>query len=144
MGQGPAGRSTTRAARTASRRSSHTLDQFTDVDQLLLLTTRALDLPGLSPPENVHVTGARLDDPVWTEPVELPPGDEPLVLVGLSSTFMDQSDAITRIAQALGELPVRGADHDRPGDRPRVDQRAAQRQGRPLRAALRGAAARRV
>lgn len=84
------------------------LQQFTDVDQLLLLTTGALNYPGFSPPENVRVTGARLDDPVWTEPVELPDGDAPLVLVGLSTTFMDQSAAITRIAQALGTMPVRG------------------------------------
>ena len=44
---------------------------------------------------------------MWTEPADLPPGDEPLVLVGLSSTFMDQSASIGRIAQALETLPVR-------------------------------------
>ena len=32
----------------------------------------------------------------------------PLLLVGLSSTFMDQATAIGRIAEALGRLPVRG------------------------------------
>lgn len=56
---------------------------------------------------HVHTAGARLEDPAWTEPVQLPPGDEPLVLVGLSSTFMEQSTAIDRIAQALGKLPAR-------------------------------------
>jgi MGT family glycosyltransferase len=86
-----------------------TLDQLSGCcDQFLLLTTNALMYPGWSPPGHVHVTGPRLEDPVWTEPVSLPPGDEPLVLVGLSSTFMDHSDAIARIAQALGALPVRG------------------------------------
>ncbi len=85
----------------------HTLEQMTDVDRLLLLTTRALEYPGFMPPENVVTTGARLGDPVWTEPLELPAGDDPLVLVGLSSTFMDQGRAIDRIAQALGTLPVR-------------------------------------
>lgn len=34
--------------------------------------------------------------------------DEPLVLVGLSSTWMDQVPVLQRIAEALGRLPVRG------------------------------------
>jgi MGT family glycosyltransferase len=87
---------------------AQTLDQLTGCDQLLLLTTNALIYPGWNPPAEVHVTGPRLDDPVWTEPVSLPPGDEPLVLVGLSTTYMNHSDAIARIANALGGLPVRG------------------------------------
>ncbi|MCW3069151.1 MAG: glycosyltransferase [Solirubrobacterales bacterium] len=86
----------------------HSMDQLTDCDRLLMLSTRALEYPGFDPPEHVQITGARLEDPQWTEPAVLPPGDEPLVLVGLSSTFMDQSSAIGRIAQALGTLPVRG------------------------------------
>ena len=86
----------------------HALDQMTDCDRVLMLSTRALQYPGFHPPEHVQVTGARLEDPDWTEPAVLPPGDEPLVLVGLSSTFMDQAAAIGRIAQALGRLPVRG------------------------------------
>jgi MGT family glycosyltransferase len=40
----------------------------------------------------------------WTPPA----GDDPLVLVGMSSTFMDQADVLQRITTALGELPVRG------------------------------------
>jgi MGT family glycosyltransferase len=86
----------------------HSLDQMTDCDRLLVLSTRVLAYPGFDPPEHVQVTGARLEDPEWTEPAVLPPGNEPLVLVGLSSTFMDQTAAIGRIAQALGTLPVRG------------------------------------
>jgi MGT family glycosyltransferase len=86
----------------------HALDQIADCDRVLILSTRALVYPGFDPPEHVQITGARLEDPEWAEPVVLPPGDEPLVLVGLSSTFMDQSAAIARIAQALGTLPVRG------------------------------------
>lgn len=85
----------------------HAIDQMADVDRILILSTKALQYPGFSPPAHVRTTGARLEDPVWTEPAELPPGDEPLVLVGLSTTFMDQGDAIARIAQALGTLPVR-------------------------------------
>ncbi|HWG08392.1 MAG TPA: glycosyltransferase [Solirubrobacteraceae bacterium] len=81
---------------------------MTDCDRLLILSTRALQYPDFDPPEHVQVTGARLEDPEWAEPVGLPPGEEPLVLVGLSSTFMDQGAAIGRIAQALGTVPVRG------------------------------------
>jgi MGT family glycosyltransferase len=85
-----------------------TLGQMTACDRVLVLSTRALEYPGFDPPKHVQVTGARLEDPAWTESIVLPPGDEPLVLVGLSTTFMDQSASIGRIAQALGTLPVRG------------------------------------
>jgi MGT family glycosyltransferase len=49
-----------------------------------------------------------LDDPVWAGEWSPPPGDDPLVLVGLSSTYMDHADLLRRIATALGDLPVRG------------------------------------
>jgi MGT family glycosyltransferase len=87
----------------------HTLDQMTDCDRLLVLSTGALQYPGFEPPAHVRITGARLEDPQWAGgPAVMPPGDAPLVLVGLSSTFMDQGAALRRIAQALGSLPVRG------------------------------------
>ena len=102
-----------------------------------MLTTRALEYPGFDPPEHVQVTGARLEDPAWTEPLALPPGDEPLVLVGLSSTFMDQSAAIERIAQALGALPVRGLITTGPAIDPESIAAPAERQRRQLGPALR-------
>ena len=37
-----------------------------------------------------------------------PPGNEPLVLVGLSSTFQDHVATLQRIVDALATLPVRG------------------------------------
>lgn len=40
----------------------------------------------------------------WTAP----PGDDPLVLVALSSTFQDQAALLRRIVAALATLPVRG------------------------------------
>lgn len=87
---------------------SDVLDQMTDVDRLLVLSSRALEYPGFTPPAHVQTTGPRLEDPAWTEALDvLPAGEDPLVLVGLSSTYMDQSAAINRIAQALGTLPVR-------------------------------------
>lgn len=70
---------------------------------------RALDYPGRRFPAHVRHVGPRLDDPAWAgkrEP-ELPAGDAPLALVGLSSSFMNQRRLLERIAEALGTLPVR-------------------------------------
>jgi MGT family glycosyltransferase len=58
-------------------------------------------------PDNVRWVGPRLDDPAWAGDWSPPPGDDPLVLVGLSSTYMDQVGTLQRIAAALGQLPVR-------------------------------------
>jgi MGT family glycosyltransferase len=86
----------------------HTLDQFTEADRILILTSRAFEFEQYSPADQVRFCGPRLDDPAWAGDWTPPPGDEPLVLVGLSSTFMDHSDLLRRVAAALGELPVRG------------------------------------
>jgi MGT family glycosyltransferase len=56
----------------------------------------------------VRVVGPRLDDPAWVGDWTPPAGDDPLVLVGMSSTFMDHADVLQRAATALGDLPVRG------------------------------------
>jgi len=77
-------------------------------DRLLVLSSAALEFPTFSPPAHVKLVGARLDDPAWALPWSPPPGDEPLVLVSLSSTFMDQAGVLARAAAALGSLPVRG------------------------------------
>ncbi|HEV7847537.1 MAG TPA: glycosyltransferase [Thermoleophilaceae bacterium] len=84
------------------------LQNFERADRLLMLTSRAFDYEGFSPPPNVRVVGPRLDDPVWVGDWSPPPGDGPLVLVGMSSTYMDHADVLQRVASALGELPVRG------------------------------------
>jgi MGT family glycosyltransferase len=86
----------------------HVLDQYGRADRLLLLTSRAFEYPVFAPPANVRIVGPRLEDPAWAGTWTAPPGDAPLVLVGLSSTYMDQAAALRRIAAALGELPVRG------------------------------------
>jgi MGT family glycosyltransferase len=84
------------------------LENFERADRLLMLTSRAFDYEGFSPPPNVRVVGPRLDDPAWAGDWAPPAGEGPLVLVGMSSTFMDHADALQRVATALGELPVRG------------------------------------
>ena len=84
------------------------LENFERADRLLLLTSRAFEYEGFTPPPNVRVTGPRLDDPAWAGDWTSPAGDEPLVLVGMSSTYMDHADVLQRAVTALGSLPVRG------------------------------------
>jgi MGT family glycosyltransferase len=84
------------------------LENFERADRLLLMTSRAFEYQSFTPPPNVRVVGPRLDDPAWAGDWTPPAGDEPLVLVGMSSTYMDQAEALQRVTTALGELPVRG------------------------------------
>jgi MGT family glycosyltransferase len=84
----------------------HVLDQGRSAALTLVLTSAAFDLVGELPPTVKHV-GPRLDDPAWAEAWTAPPGDDPLVLVALSSDFQNQADLLRRIVAALGELPVR-------------------------------------
>jgi len=83
-------------------------DVFRHADRVLVLTSPTFDFGNGGGWPNVVHTGPRLDDPAWTGSWEEPPGDEPLVLVGLSSTYQDQLPVLRRIAAAVGRLPVRG------------------------------------
>jgi UDP:flavonoid glycosyltransferase YjiC (YdhE family) len=70
-------------------------------------------------PPGTHVVGPLLWEPEFGE-VELPPGDEPLVLVA-PSTSQDPAHALLRAAlEGLGELPVRvlATENRRPLERP--------------------------
>ncbi|MFF4237767.1 glycosyltransferase [Actinomadura geliboluensis] len=98
------------AARTANGLPpvASVVEAFHRPDRLLVLSPRALDYPGRDFPAHVRHVGPRLDDPAWAGGLELPDGDAPLVLAGLSSSFMDQRRQLERIAEALGSLPVRG------------------------------------
>jgi MGT family glycosyltransferase len=84
------------------------LEALMAVDRILVLTSDAFDFPRLPRHPKVRVVGPRLDDPAWAGEVELPAGEQPLVLVGLSSSHQGQDEVIRRSAAALGELPVRG------------------------------------
>jgi MGT family glycosyltransferase len=84
------------------------VDYLTSADRVLVLTSDAFDYAELPRHPKVRVVGPRLDDPDWAGEWALPPGDDPLVLVGLSSTYQQQEAVLRRIAAALGELPVRG------------------------------------
>jgi MGT family glycosyltransferase len=74
------------------------------------MTSPRFDFTSPSMPAHVRYTGPVLDDPAWCESWRSPWSDDdarPLVLVGLSSTFQDQADALRRIVDALANLPVR-------------------------------------
>jgi MGT family glycosyltransferase len=84
------------------------LESFERADRLLLMTSRSFEYETYSPPPNVRLVGPRLDDPAWAGDWTPPAGDDPLVLVGMSSTFMDHADVLQRATTALGDLGVRG------------------------------------
>jgi MGT family glycosyltransferase len=85
----------------------HPFDQVFRAERFLILTSRAFDFPVPGLPANVRYVGPRLEDPVWSGSWTPPPGEDPLVLVGLSSTYMAQEATLGRIVDALGRLPVR-------------------------------------
>ena len=108
VGQGPAGRQR-RPPRARPRAAREPAPAVHGRRPAAAADDRGAQLPGLQPAgERSRHRRRGSTTRSWTEPVELPDGDAPLVLVGLSTTFMDQSAAIARIAQALGTLPVRG------------------------------------
>lgn len=86
----------------------HVMQQLMSPARLLVLTSAAFDFAGPLPP-TIRYVGPRLDDPedvahTWTPPA----GDDPLVLVSLSTEFQDQADVLARVVEGLGTLPVRG------------------------------------
>lgn len=84
------------------------LSQLARAHRVLVLSSRAFDYPACEFPENVRHVGPRLDDPSWAAEGWRPPaGEDPLVLVSLSSSFQDQEGVLRRIARALADLPVR-------------------------------------
>jgi MGT family glycosyltransferase len=87
---------------------AHPFDQIHAAERFLALTSPSFDFPVPNLPANVRYAGPRLDDPAWAGEWAPPPGDAPLVLVGLSSTYMEQGELLRRIVTALGALPVRG------------------------------------
>jgi UDP:flavonoid glycosyltransferase YjiC (YdhE family) len=80
--------------------------QWDRAARVLVLTSAAFDLPAQLP-ANVRYVGPVLDDPVWAQPCRPPEGDAPLVVVGLSSSYMQQADVLRRIVVALDRLAVR-------------------------------------
>lgn len=84
----------------------HLWDQWDHADRVLMLTSSAFDDP-TPDAANVRYVGPVLDDIAAVGTLELPPGDDPLVVVGMSSSYMQQADLLHRVALALASLPVR-------------------------------------
>jgi MGT family glycosyltransferase len=84
-------------------------DQVRHANRVVVLTSSGFDFPARLP-VSVRYVGPILDDPAWAadQPWVPPAGDEPLVLVGMSSTFQDQVDVLQRCVNALGSMAVRG------------------------------------
>jgi MGT family glycosyltransferase len=84
-------------------------DEVKRARKVLVLTSPSFDFPAQLP-ENVRYVGAVLDDPRWAadEPWAPPPGDDPLVLLAMSSTFQDQAACLQRVIDALTAMTVRG------------------------------------
>jgi len=86
------------------------LELFDRTDRILVCTSPSYEFGAETAPANVAYVGPQFEDTVggaWESPF----GDghpRPLVLVGLSSTFMDQRQLLQRSADALGRLPVHG------------------------------------
>lgn len=84
-------------------------EQLDHLDRVLVLSSPGFDFPARLPPNVQHV-GPQLDDPDWAAGPDdwRPDGDEPLVLVAMSSVFQHQTGLLARVAAALGTLSVRG------------------------------------
>lgn len=76
----------------------------------LLATSPAFDFPATRLPPGLHYVGPLLDAPGWAPDWVSPWAEDdgrPLVLIALSSTFMDQAAVIQRLLDAVARLPLR-------------------------------------
>ena len=86
------------------------LELFDDADRILVCTSPSYDFGAGTAPDNVAYVGPQFGDAdprPWEDPWAGRPA-RPLVLVGLSSTFMGQQPLLQHAADALGRLPVHG------------------------------------
>ena len=101
---------TLNAARAAHGLSpvSDVYEQLDHCARVLVMTSPSFDFPVRALPPNVRYVGPQLDDPNWAGCDHWrAAGDDPLVLVAMSSTFQSQIDPLLRVADGLGQLPVR-------------------------------------
>jgi UDP:flavonoid glycosyltransferase YjiC (YdhE family) len=110
--------------------------------RVLVMTSPSFDFSTPQLPDNVRYVGPQLDDPDWAAAAKWQrQGSEPLVLVA-ASPLSQQQALLERIAQALGQLPVRavlttgrGVDPVHIEAAPNVDVLPAAPHGRILREA---------
>ncbi len=85
-------------------------DVLQTIESFLVLTSAAFDFSAPYVPANVRYVGPILDDPEWAAPWTPPwppENQDPLVLVGFSSTFQNQGPVLRNVVSALSGLPVR-------------------------------------
>jgi MGT family glycosyltransferase len=85
-------------------------DTVLGVDAFIVLTSAAFDFASPFVPANVRYVGPILDDPQWAgswTPPWAPENHDPIILVGFSSTFQNQGQALQNVVEALSSLPVR-------------------------------------
>lgn len=80
-------------------------DQFVRADRLLVLSSKAFEFSPVRLPANAVYVGAPSprSEGRWVPP----PGDDPLVLVSLSTTYQNQRSLLARLATALRSMAVR-------------------------------------
>lgn len=84
-------------------------EHLLQADRVLVLSSRAFELPEVTPPPHVIYTGPQLD-PASSPGLWRQPWDDtgmPLVLVSLSTTDQGQQALLDRLLAAIGSLPVR-------------------------------------
>jgi len=85
-------------------------DQVLSADRILVLSSETFDAASAFVPDNARYVGPVLEDPAWTAPWSSPwpeTNQDPLVLVGFSSTFQNQGALLQRVIEALAVMPVR-------------------------------------
>ena len=89
---------------------AHPFDQVTRLARHLVLTSAAFDFQPAVPNDRIIYAGPELDDPAWVAPWRSPwnaSDARPLVVVGFSTTYQNQIDALRRVTHALEQLNVR-------------------------------------
>lgn len=104
---GPAINETRRSFGLASAESW--TEVFASHDRLISVVPAAFDAPVTVAPDTLRHFGFLVPTPPPADvPTRFPDGDEPTVLVSLSTTYQHQEDLLAQILDALAGRPVRG------------------------------------
>ncbi len=87
----------------------HVLEHFEKPARFLCLYSEAFDLPADRRAANLRYVGPVLEEPAWADAWAPPwPTDDsrPLVVVSMSTTFMEQGEVLRRWIEALSSMPT--------------------------------------
>ena len=88
----------------------HVVEHFERPARFLCLYSEGFELPATGRPANVRFVGPVLEEPAWASPWISPwPADDrrQLVVISMSTTFMNQEQAIQRCVDAVAAMPIR-------------------------------------